>query len=118
MEYESEGREVERLFIAWPKLPKLTKAAILVLAGVRDAPGPGPRTTYRRVIKGETPEWMAVALNLLKDSKGYMSDREIARRVGVSHTLLVRHPGYRRAKRTYVQGLRRVVRGSGGRSKQ
>ena len=110
MEYESEGRELERLFIAWPKLSETTKAAILVLAGVRDAPGPGRRTTYRRVQKGETPEWVAVALNLLKDSKGYMSDRKIANRVGVSHTLLGRHPVYQRAKRVYVQPVRKVVK--------
>jgi hypothetical protein len=110
MAFESAGRELERLFIAWPKLPEKSKAAILVLAGVRDVPGPGPRTTYRRVLKGETPDWLAVALNLLKDSKGYMSDREIARRVGVSHTLLCRHPDYQRAKRVFVQPVRKVVK--------
>ncbi|MCY3019608.1 MAG: hypothetical protein NTW87_11340 [Planctomycetota bacterium] len=44
MEYESEGRELERLFIAWPKLSEKTKALILVAAGVREAPGPGRRT--------------------------------------------------------------------------
>ncbi|MCY3022472.1 MAG: hypothetical protein NTW87_26120 [Planctomycetota bacterium] len=110
MEYESEGRELERLFIAWPKLPERTRAAILVLAGVREVPGPGRRSTYRRVLKGATPEWMAVALNLLKDSKGYMSDREIAKRVGVSHTTLCRQPLYQWARRIYVQPVRKVVK--------
>ena len=57
MEYESEGRELERLFIAWRKLPEKTKGAILVLAGVRETPGPGPQT-LRHVRKGETPDWL------------------------------------------------------------
>ena len=110
MEYENAGRELERLFIAWPKVPDRTKAAILVLAGVREVPGPGRRTVYRRVLNGETPEWLPLVLNLLKVSKGYMSDREIARRAGMSHTLLCRHPVYRWAKRVYTQQVRKVVR--------
>jgi hypothetical protein len=113
MEYESAGRELERLFIAWPKLPEKTKGAILVLAGVREVPGPGRRTVYRRVLKGQTPDWLAVALNLLKDSKGHISDREIAKRVGVATSTLTRNAVYRRAKRTYAQKLRAVVRGRG-----
>ena len=119
MDYESEGRELQRLFIAWRKLPEKTKAVILVLAGVRETPGPGPKTVYRPAQKGATPEWVAVALNLLKDSEGCMSDREIARRVGVSHTILGRQPVYQRAKRTYLQPIRRVVRpGPGKRQRQ
>jgi hypothetical protein len=110
MEYESAGRELEWLFIAWPKVPDRTKAAILVLAGVREVPGPGRRTVYRRVRKGETPDWLPLVLNLLKDSQGYMSDREIARRAGVSHTTLCRHPVYKWAKRVYAQQVRKVVR--------
>jgi hypothetical protein len=110
MKYESAGRELERLFIAWPKLNEVTKAAILVLAGVRQPPGPGRKSTYRRVRKGDTPEWMAVALNLLKDSNGYLPDREIARRLGVSHTLLVRHPMYKHARRVFLEPVRKVVK--------
>ena len=117
MEYESEGRELERLFIAWPKLPEKTKGAILVLAGVRETPGPGPRT-LRRVKKGETPDWLVTALNLLKDSRGYVPDREIARRLRVAPSTLSRHAGYQEAKRVYLQELRRVVRRSGRRRKQ
>ena len=109
MEYESEGRELERLFIAWRKLPEKTKGAILVLAGVRETPGPGPQT-LRHVKKGETPDWLVTALNWLKDSRGYVSDRELARRLRVSPSTLSRHAGYQRAKRTYLQPTRRVVR--------
>jgi hypothetical protein len=80
---------------------------------VREVPGPGPKTTYHRVVKGEMPSWLPVALNLLKDSKRHLSDREIAKRVGVATSTLSRNPAYRRAKRTFAQSLRAVVRGGG-----
>jgi hypothetical protein len=51
---------------------------------------------YNKAQKGDAPEWLPLALTLLRDGGNCISDRG-ARRVGVSHTLLVRHPTYRRA---------------------
>jgi len=85
MRYDSEGHELQRLFANWPKLSERAKSLILVLAEVRAAPGPGPRRKIKRPEKGETPEWLLVALNILKDSQGQLSDREIAERLDVSH---------------------------------
>ena len=56
------------------------------------------------------PDWLLTALNLLRDGNGYLSDREMAKRVGVAPSTLSRHPVYQRAKRTYLQPIRRVVR--------
>jgi hypothetical protein len=39
-----------------------------------------------------------------------MTNREIARRVGVSHALLTRNEVFRRARRTYFEPVRKVVR--------
>ncbi|HEY3322179.1 MAG TPA: hypothetical protein VGP72_17075 [Planctomycetota bacterium] len=103
--------ELARLNEVWEKLPKRVRAAVLVLAGVREAPaGEARRERHKRARKGEPPDWLALALNLLRDGGVYMTNREIARRVGVSHALLTRNEVFRRARRTYFEPVRKVVR--------
>jgi hypothetical protein len=103
--------ELNQFLKAWPKMARRTQEAILVLAGVMKA-----RHAERswdvppRTKPGEVPNWYLLALNLLKDSDGYCSDREIARRLGISNSTLVRHPGYQHARATYLQKTRRVVK--------
>ncbi|HEY3318990.1 MAG TPA: hypothetical protein VGP72_00740 [Planctomycetota bacterium] len=62
--------ELFRLIEVWERLPKRVRAAVLVLAGVREAPaaeapaGEARRERHKRARKGEPP---ALALNLLRD---------------------------------------------------
>src|SRR4051812_44402698 len=92
--------EFEQLRRVWPSLSPRWRAAILVLAGIRKAPEPTPeRRQYSRTAKGDTPAWLLPALNLLKDTGGNLPDREIARRMGISHTLLSRNQTYQNAKK-------------------
>jgi hypothetical protein len=53
---------------------------------------------------------MPVALNLLRDSNGYLPDREIARRLGVAHSTLCRQPMYKHARRVFIEPARKVVK--------
>lgn len=110
MAYDTEGHELQRLFANWGKLSERAKSAILILAEVRPPAGPGP---FRKIVKprkGESPGWLIIALNILRDSSGQLSDREIAERLAVSHSTLSRSPEYQRAKQAYFQEVRRVVR--------
>ena len=102
-ELEKLPAELRRLNETWHTLPRHVQEGILVLARVRPIPSGKELASNRRPTEGETPEWLLMALNILKDSSGYLSDREIARRVGVNHTTLCRNEVYKNAKRTYLQ---------------
>ena len=94
--------ELEQLKRVWSRLTPRWRAAILVLAGIRKAPEAKPeRRQFERTAKGETPAWLLPALNLLKDTGGNLPDREIARRMGISHALLSRNQTYQNAKKAY-----------------
>jgi hypothetical protein len=94
----------------WTRLPPRVRDGILVLAGIRQVQPEEDRQARRRARPGETPAWLVTALNVLRDSKGYLSDREVAERTGVAASTLSRHEGYQRAKRTYLESVRPVVR--------
>ena len=81
---------------------------ILVLAGVIALPR-DPHGSHRTP-HGATPDWLPVALNILKDSTGQLSDREISERIGVAHSTLVRNTAYMHAKHVYFQEIRNIVR--------
>lgn len=95
--------EFEELERRWDKLTPRERAAILVIAGIWD----GIATTYtwtkgKRARKKESPVWLATALNILRDGGMAISNREIARRVGVSHSTLMRNETFRNARKTFV----------------
>jgi hypothetical protein len=110
MAYDSEGHELQRLFANWGKLSERAKSIILIAAEVRQPSGPGPFRKILKPRKGESPAWLITALTILRDSSGQLSDREIAERLGVSHSTLSRSPEYQRAKQAFFQEVRRVVR--------
>ena len=96
--------ELRRLNEKWQTLPRHVQQGILILARVRPVPSATPLAERRpQAAPGETPEWLLMALNILKDSKGFLSDREISRRVGINHSTLCRNEAYKNAKRTYLQ---------------
>lgn len=101
MDYDLDGtgEELQQLNAVWGKLRRRTREGILVLAGVRHLPRKKILATWKKK-RGETPDWLVSALNLLKDSQGYMTDREIARRLGIANSTLVRSPAYKHARRT------------------
>ena len=103
-------REWGELARVWTKLPPRVRDGILVLAGIRNVQQEAGGQPRQRTRPGETPGWLVLALNVLRDSEGYLSDREIAERAGVAPSTLSRHEGYQRAKRTYMQSVRTVVR--------
>ena len=109
--YQRRQKEVEALAKVWPRLAARKRAIILITAGVWETPNPYERAAHRQAKKGETPAWLIPALNLLRDSGGQLSDREIARRVGVSHSTLVRNKTYMRARESmpFVPRPRKVV---------
>ncbi|HYG76383.1 MAG TPA: HTH domain-containing protein [Planctomycetota bacterium] len=102
--------ELERVIEAWEKLTPRVRDAILVLAGVVKVVPYGTLPHSKRTVRGETPSWLLNALTMLKDSKGYLSDREIAKRLGVSSSTLSRNSEYRHARKTYLQPIKTVVR--------
>ena len=106
--------DLERLVAVWPDLPRRTREGILMLAGLRKLPNVKNLASGWRRRRGDTPDWMVNALNLLKDSKGYMTDREIARRLGVANSTLVRSRAYQHARKTYLQDLKKIVRKKSG----
>jgi hypothetical protein len=95
-------KELELLSEVWPKLSPQMRAGILVMAGVLPVP---EQNTERRKFpltkRGETPSWLLPALNILKDSNGRLSDREIARRLGISSSTMTRNQTYLRAREAY-----------------
>lgn len=112
MDYDRRSlrEDLERLIAVWPELPRRTREGILMLAGLRKLPNVKNLASSWRRSRGDTPDWMVSALNLLKDSKGYMTDREIARRLGVANSTLVRSPAYQHARKTYLQEIKKIVR--------
>src|SRR4051812_27833416 len=95
-------KELELLSEVWPRLSPQMRAGILVTAGVLPVP---EQNTERRQFpptkKGETPAWLLPAMNILKDSNGRLSDREIARRLGISSSTMTRNETYLRAREAY-----------------
>ena len=110
--YQRRGKELEALAKVWEKITPRARAIILITAGVWDAPSPyATKPRHRRAKKGEMPPWLLPALNLLKDSDGQISDREIAQRIGVANSTLIRNQTYMRARQTnrQVSKPRKVV---------
>ena len=110
--YQRREKELEELSKVWEGLSPWTRAVILITAGVWKAPNPyAVKLRFQRAKKGETPVWLLPAMNLLRDTGGQMPDREIARRVGVSHSTLTRNETYMRARQTnqHVAKPRKVV---------
>ena len=105
---QDEIEQVRKLLKVWPKLSRRERDGILVLAGVITLPR-DPHGSHRTP-RGATPEWLPVALNILKDSTGQLSDREISKKLGISNSSLSRNETYRRAKRTYATETRKIVR--------
>jgi hypothetical protein len=105
---QDEVEQVRKLLKVWPKLSRRQRDGILVLAGVIALPR-DPHGSHRTP-HGATPDWLPVALNILKDSTGQLSDREIAKRIGVAHSTLVRNQTSMHAKFVYFQDIRQIVR--------
>lgn len=51
---------------------------------------------------GQTPQWFPLALTILNDSNGGISDAEIARRCGVSPSLLSKRPEWKQARQLFT----------------
>lgn len=96
-------KDLQRLNENWHTLPRRAQEAILILGRVRPISRASTPASPRRPKRGEMPEWLITALNILKDAKGYMPDSEIARRVGVNQSTLCRNETYVNAKRSYLQ---------------
>lgn len=110
--YQRREKELEALAKVWERLTPRARAIILITAGVWDAPSPyAPKPRHPRAKKGEMPPWLLPAMNLLKDADGQLSDRQIARRIGVAHSTLIRNETYMRARQTsrQVSKPRKVV---------
>jgi hypothetical protein len=115
--YQRRAQELEALTKVWETLSPRARAVILITAGVCDAPHLyAPKADHRRAKKGELPPWLMPAMNLLKDSDGQLSDRDIAQRIGVSHSTLIRNETYMRARQTNrrVAKPRKVFTGDPG----
>jgi len=93
--------EIDRLVRVWPRLSPRVRAAILVLAGIREFPPADKRRPHVVTRRGETPAWLLPAMNLLKDTNGNLPDREIARRMGIAHSTLLRNQAYLRAREAF-----------------
>ena len=106
--YDDEDEQLNELNKVWPKLSRRQRDIILLAAGLIAIPH--KRRPLRPTARGETPHWLALALNILKDSTGQLSDREIAERIGVAHSTLVRNTAYMHAKHVYFQEIRNIVR--------
>jgi hypothetical protein len=110
--------QYEALGIVWERLTPRVRGAIMVMAGVVKAP------TDRRIIlrtrRGETPQWLPTALTILKDARADISDRALAKRLGVATSTLTRNPMYLRAKKTYMIEIYKPVTrfGRSGKSKR
>ncbi len=108
-ELDKVPKELRRLNENWDSLPQLSRDLILILGRVRKISHSSVKGKVRLEEaawlkkRGKNPQWLSMALNIVKDSKGFLSDREIARRVGVSHSTLCRNETYRNARKTYVQ---------------
>ena len=95
-------KDLQRLNENWRTLPRRIQEVILILGRVRPVPRSRIRVAQRHK-PGEMAEYLITALNILKESTRYLSDREIARRVGVSASTLSRNETYVKAKRAHMQ---------------
>jgi len=102
--------DLEQLVRKWEFLPRRTRESILMVAGLRKLPNVKNLASNWLRARGSTPDWLVNALTLLKDSKGYMPDREISRRLGVANSTLVRSRAYQHARKTYLQELKKIVK--------
>ena len=96
-------KELRRLNENWDSLPRLSQEVILLLGRVKPIPGGDTKGLAWRQKSGKDPQWLVMALTILKDSKGFLTDSEIARRVGVHRATLCRNETYQNARRAYVQ---------------
>ncbi|HYG75233.1 MAG TPA: hypothetical protein VEK08_09550 [Planctomycetota bacterium] len=104
------SKDLQRLNEKWHTLPRHIQEVILMLARVRKIPRTRTKADTWPQKPRETPEWLLTAITILKDSKGYITDREIAKRVGVSPSTLSRNEAYGKAKRTYLQPYQTIGR--------
>jgi hypothetical protein len=108
--------DLRRLIKNWDSLPLHVQDGILILGRVRRISRVkkkgyvGTEAATQRQKKGAPPEWLPMALNLLKDSTGYLTDREISLRIGVHPSTLCRNEAYISAKRTYLQPFATIGR--------
>ena len=65
--------ELRRLNERWDSLPKHVQEAVLILTRVRPVPSAKSNAIAWHAKKGSDPEWLAMALNILKDSRGFMT---------------------------------------------
>ena len=93
--------ELRRMIEKWHTVPLFIQNAVLDLCRVR-RPSSAKGNVWRRK-KGEEPEWFPDVLQILKESRGYLTDTEIARRVGLNPSTLCRCEAYQNAKKTYLQ---------------
>ena len=96
-------QNLQRLIENWDSLPQYVQDAILILGRVRRNSGDESKASIWLQKRGETPEWLLSALTILKDSGRYLTDTEIAKRVGVNPSTLCRNESYKNAKRAYLQ---------------
>ena len=100
--YQRREKELEAVKKVWDRVSARKRAIVLIELGVWDAPNPyAPKPRQQRSKKGETPSFLLPAMNLLKESDGQLSDRQIADRVGVANSTLVRNETYMRARQAY-----------------
>jgi hypothetical protein len=100
------SKDLRQFLENWPTLPHRDQELILILARVRKIPHGNVKSKASKTAQqkhGETREWLLTAIAKFKDSNGYMTDREIARHVGVSPTTLSRNAAYKHAKRTFLK---------------
>jgi hypothetical protein len=76
-------KELQQLNENWHTLSRRDQEVILIVGRVRPLPPASAKARNRPAKRGGIPEWLLTALNILKDSTRYLSDSEIARRVGV-----------------------------------
>jgi len=91
----------------WHKLSNRTRSAILVMAGIYRVPRDA--RPVRRTPTGEQPHWLPTALLILKDANAQISDRKLARRLGIAQSTLARNPTFQQARKSYAQSVRKVV---------
>lgn len=110
--------QLDALKKVWPRLSVRARGTIMVAAGIVKIPADAQ--VILRTKKGEPSHWLPVALNILKDAEADISDRAMAKRVGVATSTLTRNELYQHAKKTYmIEVYKPVIRyGRSGKSKE